>query len=199
MQRKKLPIMPRMRYILALLLAGGILSMVTGCPGSGKKRAHPVAPPMSSVPDAPKPAYAEYTDYRLSFPDQPPHVWEADVSRGQVDEKTGTSLMHKLTCRMYRQGHEVMQATADEGKAEKQGKIAVITLFGHVVATEPKYHMRVRSDSLHWVSNEDNFTATTVHADGRGYEQWSDTGIFSLDLTQATMSGHLRVESIDKK
>lgn len=172
--------------------------MVTGCPGPGKKPA-PAASPVAPVNTPRKAASAEYKDYRLSFPDQPPHVWEADVSRGEVDEQTGVSLMHKLTCRMYRHGQEIMQATADEGKAEKQGKIALITLSGHVVATEQKYGIWVHADSLHWVSNEDTFTATTIHGNGKGYEQWSDHGTFSLDLTRATLSGHLRVESIDKK
>jgi len=185
--------------MLTFLLAECIFLLAAGCAGPVKKAVHPAVPPIAPATIASKAASAEYTDYRLSFPDIPPHVWEADVSRGQVDEKTGVSLMHKLTCRMYRHGHEVLHATADEGKAEKLGTIARITLSGHVVATSAQYGMRVRADSLHWVSNEDTFTATKIHADGKGCEQWADNGTFSLDLTRVTLSGHLRVETIDKK
>ena len=93
--------------------------MVTGCPGPAKKPSPPVTPPV-----APPKEGGEFWNYKLFFPDQPPHLWEADVVHGQVDPKTGTTYMHKLTCRMYRQGQVMMRATTNEGKVVRQGKIA---------------------------------------------------------------------------
>ncbi len=188
--------MPCIRYIPAILALGGVL-LITGCPGTTRKKSSTLAQPVTTATAPVKSTKFSWQRYHFTFPDPTAPVWVADVNSGETDQKTGVSILHGVKCRMYRQGQEQMSATADDGKALLQGKVAHVTLFGHVVATDPKHKLRMQSDSLHWVSNEDVATVTKVHACGPTFEQWADRGSVSLDLTKATLSGHLHVETTD--
>lgn len=188
------PVMPCLRNIPITLFVGGMCLLVAGCLGSSRKKSHstpPVAPVHAQVSDGNIAAH----NYRYIFPDQGPPVWVAEVETSHADAKTGLLLMHGISSTMLRQGRETLHVTADDGKALLQGKVGRISLSGHVTVTEPKRGVKMTADAFRWVTNEDTITATTIHSFGLGLDQHADHGVFSIDLTQANLDGHVRIET----
>jgi len=190
--------MPSLRYILTACLLGGVCLLVAGCPGGARKRAHPASADRSDVkPQTNDAAKINYKHYKFVFPDQGPPAWVAQIDSGEGDNKTGVYNFHTVDLTMYKQGQVVLKAKSDEGKAVVEGKVAHITLFKHVVATEPQHGVQLKAETFHWVSNKDTFDATQIHTRGLGYEQWADNGTVTTNLSKATLSGNVRIETSD--
>lgn len=193
------------RYLIAILLFGIVGLTIMGCAGCGKRpdegKQQPVETKQEELPpEMPKEFTGKFTGatkFTIGLDGQ--RAWSAEVQSGEIRSKDGrqTFTLTGLTCHLYQNGREILQVSADKGTAVRTGKILHTDLTGHIQAIEKKKNQRLQADSFRWISTEKVVHAQHFIWAGDGAILHADQGTFSIDLTDAKFTGHVRLESTD--
>jgi len=161
----------------------GILALLTGCP----VRHQPVGKllPATSLPTPTAPKGATILrNYHFVYPEHGVHVWEADIVRTQIDMQTGVMQFTGVRCKVFTRGREELRITADGGQA-RIGKVAHVTLRGHVHAVSVQRHITLDAETLRWASDTGKIAATSLLWQMPDLRHSAVSGIFSTTLETA--------------
>lgn len=192
------------RYPIAVMLGGIICLLMMGCAGCGKKSGDGKKTPVDAQQTTPGPEVPKNKDINLKFSNESfsigldgQRAWSAEVKTGEGSMKNGKQVftLRGLTCHLFQQGREVLQVSADSGVAVRTGNILKTDLTGHIQAIEMKKKQRLQADAFHWVSTEKIVHVQHFAWMGDGAVLHADQGTFSIDLTEAKFTGHVRLDA----
>jgi len=177
---------------LALIGLATIL-LTAGCGKRLRKTAPP--PPSSPSPTAINGGTVVVKDARIEYPDSGPRIWVAEAGSIIASAEPGVVKLTKVSCRLYREGKEVLRVRADGGDAIQQGKTVQVSLAGNVRAEDIRQELRLTADKFEWSSQHNRVSAENVQWLGMGFTHRADRGVFTTDLKRATFTGHVETKT----
>ena len=192
------------RYAIAVMLGGIFCLMMMGCAGCGKHAGDGLKTPADAKKPTLPPEVPKDKDITMKFSNESfsigldgQRAWSADVKTGEGNFKNGKQVftLRGLTCHLFQQGREVLQVSADKGTAVRTGNILKTDLTGHIQAIEMKKKQQLQADVFHWVSTEKIVHVQHFAWAGDGAVLHADQGTFTIDLTEAKFTGHVRLDA----